>query len=706
MPDLNISSVFGHKTVARGVKVEYTLNHFTIAAHEGGNSAALAWNWFITYHYLDDDGIESSTWSKLKDDAGNSIRNSTVFVRKWDKVGRHLVQCVGRNRGTRELVEGQYAQFPQQVEELGAILESQMADARKRKLPNPHAELTAMWKWLYNLRELGKQQAAHLSPSVRADHARRIADLERQAERLKALLEKCSETIWPFHAVYLAKESMEDTPLRVFLTQPRGRTDRVMIVDWTNLDEPKLHGTYEGKFPEWKGRRGAQLIEAGFKAAVEKWQEDNRYWPGGIRYEFKRSVADGEAASVRGMITTGDTTWKEDLAGVLQKIAMGAAVIGLVLTGVGSVYAGAMIVTSMVAGSTASVLSIHHRHSKGQSGFLDDAIDVLDIVANCFGVGYRAGKALQRAAGGAASGTVAWKMGRTLRLKLSDKVLDAMFIGEVWADGFAGILLGVQFAKRYADLMKASAMSPEDRANALLALFAEAAAQGALHGVNNKVTSSAESANWRNLADPNLPHDTLVDAPAFRGHTDDGQQQVTVNNKQQRHPPAGAPAQPKGPPPFPPNDPNVWKKYQITDSKIVLETKDGYHFTADVDHNGYVTIDIQTRVNDKHNPHLGTGRENFDRMFHHFESNGHEIKGWHGLFVQDNYKQIQKVKAKNPTMAADDLVLESITGRYFWKPWAASRNLSIIVEDARDIRGGMFPFSVRFEKAKPRKGSK
>lgn len=707
MPELNISSVFGHKTVAKGVKAEYELNHYTKIAYAKAavpgamQGAQYAWNWFITYHYLDDDGIESSTWHKQGDDAGRSTEDSVRFVRKWDKVGRHLVQCAGRDRETKQLVSGAYARFPQQVEELGAILESQMADAKRRKLPHPEVELTTMWKWLYILQELGKQQAGTMSASQKRDHQKRIAELEKQAEKLKALLARCSDTIWPFHAVYLAKESMEDIPLRAFLTQPRGRTDRVMIVDWTNLDEPKLYGTYEGKFPAWKGRRTSELMAEAFKGAIRDWEKDNQYWPGGIRYDLRRGIAGGEEVSVRGMITTGDTSWKEDLAGVLQKIAMGAAVIGLVLTGVGSVYAGAMIVTSMVASSTASVLSIHHRHSKGRSAFIDDAIDVLDVVANVFGVGYRAGKAAQRMANSAVSETVAWKMGRTLRLKLSDKVLEAMFIGEVWADGFAGLLLGVQFVKRYTEIMKASAMSPEDRANALLGLFAEAAAQGALHGVNNRVTSGIQSADWHRLTDPVNAPDTLVDVPAFRGHTDDGQKKVTVVNQQKRQPPAGVPPQKKRPKPFPPNDPTIWKTYKITDSQIHLQTHEpGFHFTANIDHNGMVTIDIQTRVDGKHNPHLGTGRENFDRMYHHFESHGHEIKGWEGVFVMDNYRQIAKVKAKNPGMTDADAVLESITGRHFWKPWAASKvpPLTIVVEDARDVRGGMFVFRVRFEK--------
>ena len=237
MADVEIESVFGHKTVADGVKVDYALKNYTRSRfNDGGEGATYAWNWGITYHHLDDDGIEAEAWHEKKDDGGHSIENSTLFTKKWDKVGRHLVWCVAKNRQTKKLLsvtEGGYAQFEQQVEPIRAILERQMQAAKKQRLPHPEVELTMIWKWLYLLDQLGKQQASQMTRAMKDAHAARVAELENYAEKLKALLSKCSDQIWPFHAVYLAKESMEDTPLRVFLTQPRGRRDRVMIVDWT-----------------------------------------------------------------------------------------------------------------------------------------------------------------------------------------------------------------------------------------------------------------------------------------------------------------------------------------------------------------------------------------------------------------------------------------------------------------------------------------
>jgi hypothetical protein len=533
-----ISSNLGHsRSVAKGVKVTYQLEDYEKTSFVGGGGGYRSgeegslydWQWWVTYHHLDDDGKDPEVWKKDKDDAGNSTHN-LFFTKKWDKVGRHLVRCQAKNRHTKEFVgldDGGYLEFPQQVEELEAILERQMEHAKKEKLPNPNAELTMLWKWLILLDLLGKLQAPYMSPATQKAHGKRIAELENYAEKLKALLNRCSDTVWPFRGVYLAKESMEDKDLRVFLTQPRGKTDRVMIVDWTNLDEPRLHGEYEGKISPWEGLTTSALIYKAFQEAVGTWESNNRYWPGGIRYELTRTFIGGSAIGASGTIMTGGTDFEEDLAAFLKKIAMGAAVLALVLTGVGSTLAGAMIVTSMVAGTTGSVLSIHHRHAKEEGGFMDDAMDVLDIVANVLGVGYRAGKA------------VVWQAGRTVEIKLADKVLKAMFIGEVWADGFNGLLLGVDFVKRYDQIMEAKGMLPEERANALLGLFKEAATVGALHGLNNKVATMAEEANWKRLLERSDGVPVHIDEPSFKSHTNEGEKKVTVVNKQQRHPPAG-----------------------------------------------------------------------------------------------------------------------------------------------------------------------
>jgi len=165
--------------------------------------------------------------------------------------------------------------------------------------------------------------------------------------------------------------------------------------------------------------------------------------------------------------------------------------------------------------------------------------------------------------------------------------------------------------------------------------------------------------------------------------------------RRQRHPAAGVqPAKAKQLPDWPPKDPAIWRKHEITDTDIDLTTKDGFWFRAGIDHNGYVGIDVHTRVNGKQSSHLGSGRDNYDRMFHHFESNGHPIKGWQGLFIDDNYAAV--AKALKAGTSAEGAVLKSVTGEKFWKPWADSKGYKMVVEDAQD-HGSFFSFSVRFE---------
>jgi hypothetical protein len=721
--------------VAKGVEVKYTLTGMSgVPLKQGDPEDTYIWQWFIVYNFVENSADKPETWEKKKDDAGKStIRHwEYPFTFKWGKVGRHQVRCGARHNGQPV----GWVKFEQHVEELESILEWQMQQSKKDRAPNPHAELTMQWKWLSILDELGKQQAGQLTEWQKQEHRKRIATLEKSAEQLKALLNKCSDSIWPFRATYLAKESMEQKNLRVFLTQPRGKSDRVMIVDWTNLDEPKLHGMYEGKIPPYKGRTTAAIVQEAVKNALETWEDDNHYWPGGIRYEFNEPIINGIQIKESGTIKTGDTSWTDTLEDVLKKIAAGAAVIGLVLTGVGSVYAGALIVTSMVAGGAASVLSIHHRHSRGEESFIDDAIDVLDIVGNIFGIGGRAGR------------TVLWKAGATVRkLPVGKRFVDAMFIGEVMSDGFNGVLLGTKFVADYNKIMDNKTMLPEQRAQALLNLFGQAATAGVMIGLNSKVSSAIEEARWKRLLDQaeefdlsknptfkgktaDKPGDTPANKPAVKPAADkptaskpadkpkDGRVEVTTVTKQSKQPAAGVdPGSSTSAKPFPPKDDTIWKTHLVTDNEIELVTKDGYKFSAHID-KGRVMIEAETKINGKHNPHLGTGRENYERMFQHFEANGHDIKAWGGLFIKDNLAEFKKardqlqfdkvkaLKAKKGTVTVDETkalikeaqkeaVLETVTGKYFWKPWAEKKGYKIIVEEPT-ISGDLVFFEVKF----------
>jgi hypothetical protein len=513
-----IHSDLGLKTVAKGVEVTYSLEKYGVSVFpDGKHASTLLWRWMITYHHADDDGRDPKVWTKKSDDRGRSTQN-LLFTRRWDTVGRHLVQCVGKERGASEY--SAFVQFEQQVEELEAILDSQMSEAKRAKAPNPRIALKTLKKWYRLLKSLGRKQSANMNDAARTAHDKRLAALKSYGEKLEALLDRCGDHIIPFHAVYLAKESMQDTNLCVFLTTPKGRGDtHAMIVDWTNLDEPRLHGEYEGKIDGSTAN--------GFDNAIRAWETDNRYWPVGITYDIAKTMV-----TKHGTIKTDGKDFTEELTDFLRKIAIGAAFLSLVLFPISSVLAGAMIVTSMVAGATGSVLSIHHRHAHGEGDIFDDAIDVLDIVANALGVGYRAGKA------------IVWRTGSTLRVRVGKQVVEAMFIGEELADGFNGVLLGTQFVGRYNEIVDAKHLSPEERASAMLDLFRDAAGAAALHGLNNKIASSIEKGDWKKLLQGSDVPEDFTEAPAFPSHTTEGKRQVEVVHRQKRQEPGGV-EQPK-----------------------------------------------------------------------------------------------------------------------------------------------------------------
>ncbi|MFI5382018.1 MAG: hypothetical protein ACHRHE_22210, partial [Tepidisphaerales bacterium] len=513
--DMHIDASFQDRTVAKGVKVRYSLANYPTSSDEGMEVPAYRIRWVVTYHYGGDDGEEPDYWHKDKDDAGNSTQRP-FFVKKWNQVGHHRVHCLLSERRSGDPYTK--VEFDQRVAELWAILESQMEQAKKEKLPHPVTELKTVRKYHDLLDALGKQQASSMSKSAKDQHEKRLAELSSYADKLAAILARCDENqIVPFRAVYLATESMEAADLRVFITFPKGRSDQLVVVDWTNVDEPKLHGEYVGVIPPHQydggGAGAGDDVEAhpdpdelgkrwqeGVANAVHKWGDDNRYWPGGVEYELYVKKG-GYSIELKGTIKTGGTSFSEDLASWLKKIAMGAAVIALVLTGIGSAYAGALIVTSMVAGTTGAILSIHHRHATGEDNFLADAMDVLDIAANVFGVGYRAGAA------------VVWKAGRTVTIEAAgSKVLKALFIGQTYANGFNGVLLGVSFIDRYNKIMAATGITPDERAQMMLDLFKDAGQAGVLHVVNQKVATAAEKANF----------ERLLEQDAVPTHIDDG----------------------------------------------------------------------------------------------------------------------------------------------------------------------------------------
>lgn len=497
---LVMGGAFGQRTIAKGVKVKYSISGY---GHRHNSDPDIDIRWVVTYHYGKDDAKDPIRWQKSKDDSGNRS-SAPVFEFEWDRVGHHRVHCL-TFQGGKPFVK---LEVDQRVEEMWAILETEWNDAKKRGTPHPVTELQAIRKYRDLIWDLGLKYGVH----DEMKHAARIRELNSYAAKLEEMLAKCDQSlIIPFKAVYLATGSMELAELRVFLTRPKGSTTELMVVDWTNLDEPKLSDTYKGAIPEFNPHTGdgagsraptptptieneGQLWQDGVRNAVTRWEKKNGYWPGGVEYSILAThEKSGLYIKIEGTFKTGNKSAAESLVDWLGKIARGAGML-LLLATPGSALFGALLFATVVAGTTAAYLSIHHRRANGQSDFLADAMDVLDIMANVFGVAHRAGAA------------VLWRAGRTVALESAgQKVVKALFIGQTWANGVNGVLLGVSFVDRYNKIFAMTHVTPDERAKMMLDLLGEASTKGAMHFVNQKVASAKEKADFHKL----LEHDAI-----------------------------------------------------------------------------------------------------------------------------------------------------------------------------------------------------
>jgi RHS repeat-associated protein len=149
---------------------------------------------------------------------------------------------------------------------------------------------------------------------------------------------------------------------------------------------------------------------------------------------------------------------------------------------------------------------------------------------------------------------------------------------------------------------------------------------------------------------------------------------------------------------FPENNPRVFQGYERSNERVLLSTRDNFHFDANIDGRGRVGVDVMLKDRDTGlrsiHKELGYGRDNYKRMFAEFGDD--LIKGWKGLLVEDNFDAIHKALPPNFTQAHlnSAILNKSVTGK-FWKQWARAKNLKPVVKDAT-YRKGMVDFEVDF----------
>ncbi|MFW5443931.1 MAG: hypothetical protein ACKE51_06470 [Methylococcaceae bacterium] len=234
------------------------------------------------------------------------------------------------------------------------------------------------------------------------------------------------------------------------------------LVDWTNPAYKYTTGVYDAS---------GDTDEQAIRHVISKWDSENRYPDGIIRYEFDilsiKHKIEGEFES------DGQSSWDE-VSTWLDYVALGGAVVAGVATLIapvpGSRVVSAAIWTSIFTSTAAATINIAQRHDEGFGNWKDDAFDGLSIIGNIFAAG------------------TAWKIGTkiTSASKLGANMNKAFLIGQVSTDGLQGILLGTQHMGAYNNIMQDPSLSPDERLKKLMELFRSAALAGTLTYISIK----------------------------------------------------------------------------------------------------------------------------------------------------------------------------------------------------------------------------
>ena len=370
----------------------------------------------------------------------------------WDFPGNHKVVCriqfhpAGGNPEPPE-----YLEYQQTVLAQKDVADSALAKAQPGSDPEQQRKvITAYRDTLVNASK--QPGSAALDPKTQEGLDKYLGAL---GDRLKSTDKK---ERFPIKAVHVAAENAQVSQLSVFVAKldEQGGSQTWALVDVTNPADRRLTGEHHGS--------GA-TAEAAIQAAIDAWNSGNRYAPGLIELEVPKAAA-GQAVT-RQFQTTGMSFW-DSISEFFSRVGMVAGIATLaaaVITTIApdptiSKIAAAALWTSIVAGTTASVISIAQRHAEGFTDYTADALDALNIAGNVLaGTWVRGAKVLLGSTGGA-------------------KIAQGILIGQFTTTAAQGVILGSQYAGQYEEIMKEP--DPKKRTDQLVALISSASLSGAL----------------------------------------------------------------------------------------------------------------------------------------------------------------------------------------------------------------------------------
>ena len=538
------------QTVAVGAKVTYRL-----VPLKGGIIGPR--QFYIPQWFVWADSAANEPSADAYSDQSPTMKWSWEFT--LSRPGKFMVNCALKDPGGATA----YYEYPQWVEPVEAILSRELVQVRSQSLPSFEETWKIAIRKAMCLRAIEKKLPI-ADPKKKADHDRLIA-------RLNGLALKAFEFKKQFSPSYelpsaqavsvLHHADATQTPSRLSVgvgwevkdykpTGEDGPFIRVALADWTNPMDKVGSLFIEIWHPFDKERRkDLPYMEAekrkAYEAVIAVWKDRNRYYPGTVKYEF--TLGPNQPSLTGSFRSEGKTFW-DKLSDWLDWVATGALIVLAVVTLVapvpGSQVLSALIwsaiFTGVAASTGAAVINIGQRHAEGFGNWHDDALDGLTVVANLFLV------------------TGAWAKGATLISRGAAGQLSKLtLIGDIGANAAQGVLIAPDFVSQYDQVVADKSMSPDERLQKLLQIFASAAGSYGLTYVNFK--GSAADLQRLNTGPKHLPATNRTKAPAERvqdlrdpnkqidlsephpleGHTDDGAHKTTVNEDQQRTHPEG-----------------------------------------------------------------------------------------------------------------------------------------------------------------------
>lgn len=382
---------------------------------------------------------------------------------KWVLNGDHSVICrVECSRGIY------YYEYHQSVAEVDAVLDSALSAVGDDTFQCPQAEAVVLASYIDVLQKarvheeetLGNELSEQESENLEAQ-LQNLQNYHDMLEERLASTQKQAELRTPFKAVHLARGTLQETQLRVFLAplHKAGETPRWVIVDWTNPAVRQTTGEYEGE---------GSTDEEAIKEAIAVWGGErnlangNRHCPGWIQYEIPAKIC-GKSWGGR-IEAKGATFWDNVqmyLGATAAMASVAAGIITLLSPVPGSRVVSGMIWTSLLSTAGSAVIGIGQRYDEGFSNWRDDTFDGLTIAGCIFGGAWIRCAKVTTNVPGRGVGTY-------------------VLIGDISVTAAQGVLIAVEAIDEYEEILNNPNDLPHERTRKLLIFFARLSAEGAM----------------------------------------------------------------------------------------------------------------------------------------------------------------------------------------------------------------------------------